>query len=181
MPKWLENLSGKKKDSILILLLLGILLLVITVPSGESGMTEEREESQQILPLDEAQILEQRLQNILSQVSGAGKTKVMITLKSGGKKIVEKDIERAEEHENADQEGVTGGSETISQKESTVLEKNGQGNETPYVTEELAPEIEGVLVISQGAGSTFVISEITEAVMALFGVEAHKIKVMKME
>lgn len=53
--------------------------------------------------------------------------------------------------------------------------------ETPYVSEALEPEIDGVLVIAQGADSQQTISEITQAVMALFGVEAHKIKVMKME
>ena len=45
----------------------------------------------------------------------------------------------------------------------------------------MKPEIEGVLVIAQGAGDSAKAAEITEAVMALFGVEAHKIKVMKMK
>ena len=44
----------------------------------------------------------------------------------------------------------------------------------------LAPQIEGVLVLAQGGDNAVVSANITEAVMALFGIEAHKIKVMKM-
>ena len=40
--------------------------------------------------------------------------------------------------------------------------------------------IRGVLVVAQGGGDPVIVQNITEAVMALFGIEAHKIKVMKM-
>ena len=45
----------------------------------------------------------------------------------------------------------------------------------------LGPEIEGVLVVAEGAGSGTVNRTVTEIVQALFGVEAHKVKVVKME
>ena len=46
--------------------------------------------------------------------------------------------------------------------------------------EELEPEIQGVVVVAEGGDNPVVVQNITEAVMALFGVEVHKIKVMKM-
>ena len=78
-------------------------------------------------------------------------------------------------------EGNSGNSSEIKSNESTVYQKDSYGNETPYIMEKLAPEIDGVLVIAQGAGNASITSEITEAVMALFNVPAHKIKVMKMK
>lgn len=45
----------------------------------------------------------------------------------------------------------------------------------------LTPEIEGVLVVAEGAGSGTVNKNITEIVQALFDVEAHKVKVVKMQ
>ncbi len=42
------------------------------------------------------------------------------------------------------------------------------------------PEVEGVLIIAQGGDDAKIKNEITEAAKVLFGVEAHKIKVMKM-
>ena len=42
------------------------------------------------------------------------------------------------------------------------------------------PKVTGVLVIAEGGGNTKVKAEILEAVQALFGIEPHKIKIMKM-
>ena len=67
-----------------------------------------------------------------------------------------------------------------SRRETTVLQKNAKGDESPFVSEVEAPKSEGVLVLAQGMDAVMA-NEITEAAMALFGIEAHKIKVMKME
>lgn len=47
--------------------------------------------------------------------------------------------------------------------------------------EKILPNVQGVLVIAQGGDNPIVINNIQEAVVALFQVEAHKIKVMKMK
>lgn len=184
MKQWIEKIKSCKKEQILILLLAGVLLLVIAVPTSEgtsvSG-TEEAGQEYREISISRTSDLENRLQQILSRVAGIGKTEVMLTLKSKGRKIVEKDIEQSQGKEESQNEGDSVVSSQESSNESTVYQKDTRGNEIPYVTEELEPEIAGVLVIAQGAGNSVVVNEITEAVMALFGVEAHKIKVMKME
>lgn len=185
--KWLDKWKGGKKEQILILLLAGILLLVIALPTGqeEQGTTPVKTETAKEPVIEtesrtQAEILEEKLQRLLGQVAGIGKTEVMITLKSDGHQMVEKDLERQEVREDAaGAEDVV--ESQVSSSESTVYRKDAQGNELPYVTETLAPEVSGVLVIAEGGGNASVVTEITEAVMALFGVEAHKIKVMKME
>ena len=53
--------------------------------------------------------------------------------------------------------------------------------EKPYVSETMEPEVSGVLVVSEGGDDPVTVREVTEAVQALFGIEAHKIKVMKMD
>ena len=87
--------------------------------------------------------------------------------------VVEKDREMTSEV----QEGESGGKNTSSSE--TAVYANGNGEETPYVKQELSPRIEGVLVIADGGDNAIVIENITEAVQALFGVDTHKIKVMK--
>ena len=47
------------------------------------------------------------------------------------------------------------------------------------VLKELAPEIEGILVLADGADRATVKAEIVDAVQALFPLPAHKIKVLK--
>ncbi len=195
MGKWMDKIKSFKKEQILILLLCGVLLLVIAAPTDDSATRTQSQTEPQIKAQqgtdtasafsdsekDRVQQLESRLKAILSQVEGIGKTEVMLTLKSDGRRIIEKDIEQSQGKEENQEENAAAVSDQASSSENTVYQRDAQGNELPYVTEELEPEIAGVLVIAQGAGDASVISEITEAVMALFGVEAHKIKVMKME
>ena len=57
--------------------------------------------------------------------------------------------------------------------------RDQDGVEIPYVKEVMEPEVAGVIVAAQGGGDSVVAADITDAVMALFGIEAHKIKVMK--
>lgn len=178
--KWLEKLGGDKKERILILLLAGVLLLVIVIPTGqEGGEMTETGDSVQVVSDDtgrtKEEALEQRLAAVLAQAVGIGKVEVMITLKSDGRQIVEKDVEQ--QQDITDTETPAGSS---SRRETTVLQKNAKGDESPFVSEVEAPKIGGVLVLAQGMDAAMA-NEITEAAMALFGIEAHKIKVMKME
>ena len=106
--------------------------------------------------------LEEKTADILKQVDGVGDVTVMITLKSGGQKIIEKDQ--------------SGSSQT---DKTSIYEQDSDGSSAPYVSKELSPEIEGVVVIADGGGNAVTAQNITEAVQALFGVEAHKIKIMK--
>ena len=53
------------------------------------------------------------------------------------------------------------------------------GNKSIYLSEET--EITGVLIAAEGAGDPVTVQNIQQAVMALFQVDAHKIKIMKME
>lgn len=78
MPQNIWNkLLGNKKNQWLILLLVGILLVVIAIPtkSGteEKGVVDSKEWS--------TSETEQRLENILSQMQGIGEVHAMITYK----------------------------------------------------------------------------------------------------
>ena len=53
------------------------------------------------------------------------------------------------------------------------------GNKSLYLSEET--EITGVLIAAEGAGDPVTVQNIQQAVMALFQVDAHKIKIMKMK
>ncbi len=185
MKQWIENLKAGKKEDILILLLFGVLLLVIAVPTKEKENKEilQQEESDAVCTGTAVieRELENRLRSVLSAASGIGRTEVMITLKSEGESIVEKDAAYSQKTEEQGEEPENAASSASEHSETTVYEKDGKGNEKPYVRKKTGPEIDGVLVLAQGGDQAQLVQEITEAVMALFGVEAHKIKVMKME
>ena len=181
------SFKNLKKDQLLILLLAGILLMVIAVPAGKTkehassasdGNTGKTVRGTSDGTDEEAYTtyLEDRLSRILSQIEGAGEVKVMITLKSSAEKVLDKDTEE-------DSQGGTRQSSKASKKENTVYASDSdsttQGSGSPYVSKELSPEIEGVVVIADGGGNAVVKENISSAVQALFDIEPHKIRIMK--
>lgn len=155
------NLGRLKKNQLVILLLIGILLIVIAIPaeSEEKHNVENPGNAENGSGEMYGTEMEKRLEKILSEAEGVGVVKVMITFKSSSEKVVEKDREE------------TG--------ETTVYNSTLGGEQTPYVSKEMTPEIEGVVVIAEGGRNAVVVKNITEAVQALFDVDTHKIKVMK--
>lgn len=168
---WMSKLKKPKKEQLVVLLLFGVLLVVIAIPTTP-GKTTVGGESETISGAEAAtddieaaglsyeEQLEKRLSAILSRVAGAGRVEVMVTLESRGERIVEKDTPESRKN---------------------VEETDANGGKSPYVVKELEPNIEGVLVLAEGGGSAMVKQELLEAVQALFPIAAHKVKIMKLE
>lgn len=190
----IRNIKNIKKDQLLILFLAGILLLVISLPvdrnketdGGSRGgfLTDGNEESVTgRLSADDMDTylyrLETRLADALSQMSGVGEVAVMITLKSSAERVVEKDTEITDEGvTESDSQGGTRTTKNNSRAETTIY-SDGNTSGTPYVSKELTPEVEGVMIIAEGGDEPVVKQNITEAVQALFGIDTHKIRIMK--
>lgn len=190
-----------RRDNLLILILAGILLFIIALPTKESGGksgegaekkgvpggTEmeagggEADPAQETQQQDYAAELERRLTEALSDMEEVGKVRVMITLKSSEELVVEK--EKPVSRSVTTETDARGGSRSLNTSEigESVVYSSSGGSSTPYVIKTYAPEVEGVLVVAEGAGSGTVNRTVTEIVQALFHVDAHKVKVVKME
>lgn len=128
------------------------------------------------------QSYEKQLESVLSQVEGVGAVQVAVAMESTGKKQVEKDS--PEDTSTSSEKGDSGtqrSSQTVTTGETTVYEDTGDGGQTPYISSSTYPEIRGVIVVAQGGGNPVIVQQIQEAVIALFHVEAHEIKVLKMK
>ena len=181
--KWnWKKLNLKDKNTWLVFGIFGVLLLVIAMPvekiqekgsqAPQVAVEEHGEKSKEVNTDDMTAMLEKRLEDTLSLIDGAGKVRVMITLKDTGEKVVEKDLTRRTDT-------ASGGTETTDLSHSSVYARDGS-SETPYVSNELTPQVEGVLVVAQGGGNSMVKQNILQSVMALFPLEAHKITIVKM-
>jgi stage III sporulation protein AG len=174
----------------LIVLLFGVLLLVAAIPSGGSGETSEAESggnaetsagdsgagksggedgegSAETLEDDGwssyRKQLESELAELLTRMDGVGEVQVMLTLRDSGAQVLDKSIKRDGDVSETD----------------TVVYDRADGEE-PYVTNRYTPDVEGVFIVAEGGGNAVTVSNISDAVMALFGIEAHKIKIVKM-
>ncbi|MGN1267527.1 MAG: stage III sporulation protein AG [Dorea sp.] len=184
-----QKVKNLKKDQILILFLVGVLLLVIAVPVNEKkendyeeSMIQSFSEKEEAYTDETAYVtrMERELENLLTQMEGVGDAAVMITLQSSTERIVEKDV--AEDHESiseADSQGGTRNTTNSVKEESTIYGTQGTDEQTPYVSKEIMPQVEGVVVIAQGGDDTVVVKNITEVIQALFGIDTHKIRIVK--
>lgn len=154
--KWKGKLS---KDNLMIIILIGLLLVVISLPSKdrkqenysisettastESGTTsllwnngllsDSNYENSDANPnsLEYGIYLETSLEELLRKMEGVGEVQVMITFLDLGEK--------------------------------TIL-----------------PKVEGIVIVAEGAGIGKISGELVKVVQTLFDLEAHKIKVVKM-
>ncbi len=166
-----------KKEQLLIGALIGILVLVIAIPVPKTEKNKQTEAVKEEISEKEYS-MEAELKEILQRISGVGRTEVFITYEDEGKIVVEKDESVSEELiEEADSSGGTRTTTSTRNEKATVY-----GNaDAPYVIQELSPTIKGILVVAEGGGNVTVKKQIQETIEALFGLDSHKISIMKME
>lgn len=184
-----QNKSWKKwdKSQWAILVLAGVLMMVVAIPTGEKEdlKTEEKEETQ-ILEQhpqeneDYVRKLEKKLEKTLSKIDGAGEVEVMITLEDSGESIVEKDTQN--ETTNLNETDSAGGNRTEkdTRMTHTTVFSEYDSQKTPFIGKEMTPKISGVLIVARGGDDTAVKQNISDAVMALFQIDVNRIKVVKM-
>lgn len=155
--EFLNKLKGRQRQ-IVAVFLTGLLLLVISLPVKENPDGEDRGTAEQKEVKEDAyeEELENKLEQALGEMEGVGDVEVMMTFSASSEKVVEKD------------------------EKSTVYERPASGGETPYIVREVFAKPSGILVVAEGGGNPVTDKNIREAVQALFGIEAHKIKIMKM-
>lgn len=174
---WLRE---NRKASIFVLA--GLLLLVLTIPTnnGEKKETGAKEVSYEQEEEDYGKELEKQLEEILSNVEGVGKIKVMITLKNSKEQVINKDTSFRSDRNSEEIENEKTENEVIEQGEETILVQM-DGNQVPYVVKEYSPTVEGVLIIAQGGDDPNIKVALIEASTVLLNVPSHKVSVLKME
>lgn len=131
----------KKRNNIAMLIILIIGAAIIAFSSGSGGKTEVTANTANSGE-------EERLEEILSEIDGAGQVSVMITYES----TMEKDIAYDGDNDRA----VTSGGDVM-------------------VKREIYPKVKGVIVIADGADTPSVKQAIKEAVTAVTGAGANRV------
>ncbi|MBQ9761655.1 MAG: hypothetical protein IJV82_01095 [Oscillospiraceae bacterium] len=157
LTKFREKTAGaiKKYRYAILVLIIGIGLMLI--PNGSNRSKSEQTAPSESLQADETEALTQ----ILSQVKGAGKVKVLLTLASGERIIYQTDDD--------------------AQRKDTVIVTNSDRAQQGLVEKVLAPEYRGAVVVCQGADDVSVRLAIVEAVSCATGLGTDKITVLKMK
>ncbi len=177
MPEWMRKLTGRnKKETMLIDLLCGILLFVIFLPTksseeakNNSSYENEIADAQAVstvnadMSLQEyKELMESELEEFLSGISGVGEVHALIYLNASWEYRVEKDDAISSD----------------SQSEETVYTVDANGQDVPFITSCICPQIEGVAVIAEGADNEEVRVRLVRLIMTLYGLDANKVDVI---
>ena len=182
------KIGEDKRQKILIVFLLGVFFLLVATPVGSlSGQSDSKkktagtqttEQSKKIEKDAYISSLENKLEQTIAGMEGAGNVNVMITLKDNGEKILDKNQPYESEQQSSSEEQKVSEQTRMQSEQQTVLVEQ-EGNTEPIVVKERYPEIEGVVVVCEGGDNKVLALQIKEAVQALFSVDAHKIVVCK--
>ena len=198
----LRSMLKGNREKVIFLFCSGLLLFVISLPSGKAADPGWRAGTAEVLAdvsgnggsaaAEDAgaeaaakaesssyeEQLEQRIREILKSVDGVGEVDVMVVLKSSEERIWH--VDKSSTSSVTEERGADSGSSRVTreenQSESTVLDGKSQ---SPVMEKEVKPEISGVVISADGGGSAVIRAEISEAMEALLGLPANKIKVMK--
>ena len=148
-----------------VLIILGLGLILLLWPTGEKEKQSESADRSASEEFDLA-ALEEKLSQTLSQVEGAGKVTVALTVKSGKEQVPVTDRSTS----------VTERGNSLEEK--TVVINTGSGQEA-VVRVQRYPQFQGAVVVCQGGDRADVRLLLTQAVSALTGLGADRITVCK--
>lgn len=153
----------KKYRYAVLILLLGLVLMSLPPMGGEEEQPPATE------PQPVSATLEQRLEDILSQIQGAGSVRVMLTQQTGERYTYQTD------------EDLSDSTDGSSARRDTVIITDADRAQQGLIRQVDPPVYLGAVVVCQGADSASVRLAIVEAVSNATGLGADKISVLKMK
>ena len=183
-----DNKTGKKKVENLVV---GILILIVTVIAINTILADDKKETSKdsntannttVAETTQAtnNSLEERLESILTKISGVGKVEVLINY-SESTEVVAMYNENIKETATEEQDE-SGGTRIITENDiqRDVIFQEDNGEKTPITQKTIMPKIEGTIITAEGAGDANVKENIIQAVSAATGLASHKIQVFQM-
>ena len=156
----LRRVEAYKYPLLVLLLGAGLLLLL-----REGGAQPTAAPETAAATAEEPAALEAKLENLLSQMEGAGAVQVVLTLEKSASYTYQTDRETRDGEE----------------RRETVLVSDGAGGEAPVTQETAYPVYQGAVVACQGADSAQVRLDIVRAVASLTGLSSDRITVIKLK
>lgn len=148
----------------LLILLAGVLLLTLSGRKQDAS-----EQTPQAVTQKQEDTTEQLLAQILGQIDGVGRVRVMLTVAEGETVIYQSD------------EDATMGENSSSVRNDTIIVNDADRNQHALIQQILPPKYRGAIIVCQGADSHAVKWAVVEAVSKATGLGADHITVLKMK
>lgn len=144
---------------VLLVLIIGIGLMLLPAEDANINAAASKPQSEPVT-------LQEELEQILSQIRGAGKVKVLLTESSGTQTVYQTDQDQR-------------GQDSASNK--TVIVTDSNRNQNGLIHRIDPPVYLGAVIVCQGGDSAAVKLAIVEAVASVTGLSTDRITVLKMK
>ena len=159
--------ADKKRAAVLLLCVSALVLLVL------SEWISPRTKAETVQPEQTAayaQQMETRLAELIRSIEGAGKTQVLVTLRTGEETVWARNDTMDSEPDAS----------RVRSEQTYVLVRSGS-DETGLRLKTVTPSVQGVAVVCEGADDPQVQQRITQTVTAVLGIGAGRVSVVKMQ
>lgn len=170
---FLELFKGKNLK-ILLLAFVGILILLLYLNVGQDNKSEDviniSNNNVYTSTMEYSTKLENKLEQLLSQIDGAGSIKVMVSLNGSPELVYASDN---------DIKTTSNSSGTVTSTSSSLILVSQGGKSDALILKENLPSVKGVIVVSSGASNIGVKMDILNSVSTLLDISIDKISVLK--
>lgn len=174
------KLDFKKKLQYLAILLVVIVILAIYFTSAGSPVSQEPVSQAATVSQTVPSSVEEKLQETLSKIEGAGLVQVMITYESSAEIVPAISVDT--QISTTTDERESGSSTTKSENsQSEVVTVNGSSGNNALVLKENSPPVKGVIVVAEGADDIGVKLSLLSAVKTILNISPDQVDVYKMQ
>lgn len=181
-----KNKYKRIMEALVVVFVLGLFMILTSNNSSPKKVEQTTKSTQSIEQIQQdvqsySDAIKAQLEEELTKIDGVGKVEVMLTMKTKGEIVLNKDMPyTTSTSEESDHDGGTRESKENEQQEQTVIVNNSDGSEQPIIIKEYLPEVSGILIIAEGGDQPTVKNNLINAAKVLLDLPAHKIEVMKM-
>ena len=169
MQNLIDKIRQDKKLTIVLLIgVVGVIMLIFVRSDSETKTSPEKSEmttAATYSTYDIEKIFENKLTEIISQINGAGKTSVVVSVASSGEYVYAKNIKTESDNDS------------MSEDSEIVIYESQNGVDEGLVISIKSPDVIGVAIVCEGGESSVVKAEITKLVTSLFGIGADRVYV----
>lgn len=187
-----EDGDNKRKIENLVFFLIILIVVLVTINLIWKDNNQENiqsidnnkklavQEETNIELTNQQSTLTAQLEDILQNINGVGKVKVLITYSQTSQSIPLYNEETSQK--NTEELDNTGGTRKVTETDikKEVIYQENNGTKTPITQSTISPKIEGAIITAQGANNSNIITNIVQAVEAVTGLASHKIQVFAM-
>lgn len=165
---WASRIWGRYKYFLLVILV-GVLLLTSGMQPASNAQEQAAEQADHGFDL---QAFQQSVADSLSQIDGAGRVTVLLSLETGEESVYAADVSKSSQ--------TTDNNSNESYESTTSILSDGSYGEVPILIKSKYPTFRGAVILCEGADDDAVRLQIVHAVSALCGISSDCISVSKL-